>query len=133
LPKQRGNETILLVEDELSYLDIARKMLESLGYRVLAVGLPTEAVRIAGNRPYDIRLLMTDVIMPEMNGRELAKKVASLCPEIGFLFMSGYTSDVIAHHGILEAGVNYIQKPFSLTDLAILVRKTLDGRYLSES
>jgi PAS domain S-box-containing protein len=127
LPDARGDETILLVEDELSYLDIARQMLESLGYRVLAVASPDEAVRIAGEHPGKIQLLMTDVIMPGMNGRVLAQALASLCPGIGHLFMSGYTSDVIAHHGILDAGVNYIQKPFSLPDLAAKVRKALEG------
>jgi len=123
----QGDETILLVEDELSYLDITRQMLESFGYRVLTAAAPGEALRIARDYADEIHLLLTDVIMPEMNGRDLAVEMNVLFPQIKFLFMSGYTSDVIAHHGILDAGVKYIQKPFSLQDLAVKVREALEG------
>ncbi len=126
LPRARGEETVLLVEDEESYLDIVRKMLESLGYQVLAVDKPSKAIQTAEEHSGKIRLLMTDVILPEMNGWELAKALKSLSPKIGLLFMSGYTSDAIANHGILDAGVNYIQKPFSLSDLATKVREVLE-------
>jgi PAS domain S-box-containing protein len=126
LRETRGDETILLVEDEPAYLEIARQMLASFGYQVLAAATPGEAIRIAKEYPAEIQLLMTDLVMPEMNGRELAKTLHRLRPEIRQLFMSGYTSDVIAHHGVLEEGVKYIQKPFSLQDLAAKVREALE-------
>ena len=120
-----GDETILLVEDELSYLEISRQMLEDLGYRVFTASTPGDAIRLAEEHPGGIHLLLTDVILPEMNGRDLAKTLNSQYPEIGILFMSGYTSNVIAHHGVLDAGVNYIQKPLSLQVLAVKVRQAL--------
>jgi len=126
LPKAQKGETILLVEDEPAYLDIAQEMLESFGYQVLVAATPGEALQIAKEQAEAIHLLMTDVIMPGMNGRDLVQKMSDLSPELRHLFMSGYTSDVIAHHGVLDAGVNYIQKPFSLRDLADKVREALD-------
>jgi len=101
-------------------------MLESFGYQVLVAATPGEALQIAKEQAEAIHLLMTDVIMPGMNGRDLVQKMSDLSPELRHLFMSGYTSDVIAHHGVLDAGVNYIQKPFSLRDLADKVREALD-------
>jgi len=122
----RGHETILLVEDEPAILKMTTKMLEKMGYVVLAVCTPGEAIRVARERKGEIHLLMTDVIMPEMNGRDLAKNLLSLYPNLSRLFMSGYTADVIAHHGVLDAGVHFIQKPFSLKDLAAKIRASLD-------
>jgi CheY-like chemotaxis protein len=87
------------------------------GYTVLATGSPTDALRLAGEHPGDIHLLITDVIMPEMNGRILAESLKSKYPDIKCLFMSGYPADIVASQGILDKGVSFIQKPFSVTDL----------------
>jgi CheY-like chemotaxis protein len=122
----RGQETILLVEDEPAILALGRRMLESLGYTVLTASRPGEAIRLAETHPGEIHLLMTDVVMPEMNGRDLAKNLMSLHPTIKRLFMSGYTADVIAHQGVLDAGVHFMQKPFSMRELAAKVRQALD-------
>jgi signal transduction histidine kinase/CheY-like chemotaxis protein len=123
-----GRETILLVEDEPAILNIALLMLEKQGYTVLAASTPGEAIRMAREYPGNIQMLMTDVIMPEMNGRDLAKNILSLYPRVKRLFMSGYTADVIAHHGVLDEGVHFIQKPFSLPTMAAKVRMVLDSR-----
>jgi len=121
-----GGETILLVEDEPMLLEIGKSMLERLGYRVLAAGMPGEAVQAAEAHPDDIHLLMTDVVMPGMNGRELSERLLSLYPNLRCLFMSGYTSEVIAHHGVLDAGVPFIQKPFTLRTLSTKLREMLE-------
>jgi signal transduction histidine kinase/ActR/RegA family two-component response regulator len=125
-PAERGIGTILLVEDESAILQIATMMLTSLGYTVVAAATPGEAIRLAHANERQIDLLMTDVVMPEMNGRDLARNLMSLYPSIKRLFMSGYTADVIAHHGVLDEGVHFIQKPFSMKDLAAAVREALD-------
>jgi CheY-like chemotaxis protein len=122
-----GKETILLVEDESSILRMTRMMLERMGYSVLPAGAPAEAVETARNHKGPIDLLMSDVVMPEMNGRELAGKIVELYPGIRLLFMSGYTADVIAHQGVLEEGVAFIQKPFSMAGLANKLRLVLAG------
>jgi len=119
------NETILLVEDELSILRMTRMMLERMGYTILAAGTPGEAISLAQEHAGEIHMLMTDVVMPEMNGRDLAKTLLSLYPNLKRLFMSGYTANVIAHHGVLDKGVQFIQKPFSKQDLAIKIREVL--------
>jgi PAS domain S-box-containing protein len=121
----RGQETILLVEDELAILNIATIMLENLGYTVIAANSPSEAIRLVTEHVGQIHLLMTDVVMPEMNGRDLANKLLSLYPQMKSLFMSGYTLNVIAHHGVLDEGINFIQKPFSLQDVALKVHEVL--------
>jgi PAS domain S-box-containing protein len=120
-----GPETVLLVEDEPMLLELAQTMLQELGYAVLAAATPGQAIRLAEEHAGEIHLLMTDVVMPEMNGRDLAKRLLSLYPNLKRLFMSGYTANVIAHHGILEEGVHFIQKPFSMKDLATKVREAL--------
>ncbi|MHC1699145.1 MAG: PocR ligand-binding domain-containing protein [Geobacteraceae bacterium] len=125
-PAKRGNETILLVEDEAEILELGKMMLESFGYSVLAAGSPDEAVTLADKNAKEINLLMTDVVMPGMNGRELAKKLEPIIPDLTCLFMSGYTADVIAHRGVLDEGVYFIQKPFSMQKLAGKVREALD-------
>jgi len=127
VPPPRGNETILLTEDEASVLKLTQKLLEAQGYTVLAAHTPAGAVRIAEEYPGEIHLLMTDVVMPEMNGRDLAVRLTALRPKVRHLFMSGYTANVIAHHGVLEEGVHFIQKPFSANDLAAKVRRVLDA------
>lgn len=122
----RGQGTILLVEDEPTFLNMTAKMLEHLGYTVLSAGTPGEAAHIAENRAGDIHLFMTDVIMPGMNGRDLAGNILSLYPNIRLLFMSGYTADIIAHQGVLDEGVHFIQKPFSLSRLADKIREAME-------
>jgi PAS domain S-box-containing protein len=122
----RGQETVLMVEDEPAILDLGKQMLELQGYRVLAAGTPGEAIRLAEEHMGEIHLLMTDVVMPEMNGRDLASKLLSLYPGLKRLFMSGYTADAIAHHGVLDEGIHFIQKPFSFDALVAKVREALD-------
>jgi PAS domain S-box-containing protein len=126
-PAIGGQETILLVEDDPAILHMITIMLEGMGYMVLAANFPDKAIRFAKEHDGEIRLLITDVIMPEMNGRDLAMNLVSLNPRIKCLFMSGYTADIIAHHGVLDAGVSFIQKPFSMQELATTVRKVLDS------
>jgi PAS domain S-box-containing protein len=121
-----GHETVLLVEDEPSILKLATRMLEGEGYTVMAADTPDEAIRLAKEHGGDIHLLMTDVVMPEMNGRDLARKILSLYPDMKSLFMSGYTSNVIAHHGVLDDGVRFIPKPFSKRELTAKLREVLD-------
>ena len=121
----RGQETILVVEDEAANLKLVRRMLVRQGYTVLEAGTPGEAIRIAQEHVGEIHLLMTDVIMPEMNGRDLASLLLSFYPHLKCLFMSGYTADVIANHGVLEEGVSFISKPFSAKGLGDKVRQTL--------
>ena len=123
-----GSETILLVEDEPAILKLGKTILERIGYTVLVAHKPGDAIRLADEYNGQIHLLMTDVVMPDMNGRDLAKHMLSLYPNIKILFMSGYTSNVIAHHGVLDEGVHFIQKPFSLKDLSYKVREALDGK-----
>ena len=127
-PAATGHETILLVEDEPAILRMTTKMLERLGYTVLAANTPGAAIRLAEAHPAVIHLLMTDVVMPEMNGRDLAKNLLSLYPHLKRLFMSGYTADVIAHHGVLDEGVHFIQKPFTMKALADMLRSVLDNQ-----
>jgi PAS domain S-box-containing protein len=122
-----GKETILVVEDEAAILNLARTMLERLGYTVLTAGTPTEARQLAQEQSGRIHLVITDVVMPEMNGRDVTNSLKEYCPHIRCLFMSGYTANVIAHQGVLDEGVNFIQKPFSPRDLARKVREVLDS------
>ena len=124
----RGNgETLLLVEDELTVRKMGRIMLERSGYEVLTAASPSEAFVVAEEHAAKIRLLITDVVMPEMNGKELARKMRDLYPHIEVLFMSGYTANVIARHGVLDDGVNFIQKPFSYKELTGKVHAVLHG------
>ncbi len=126
-PTRSGRETILVVEDESAILRLITRLLKELGYRVLATRTPGEAIRVAREHLGDIHLLLSDVVMPEMNGRDLAKNVLSLYPGVRCLFMSGYTADIIAHHGVLETGVSFIQKPFSAGDLSAKIREVLEN------
>ncbi len=123
-----GTETILLVEDEPAILEMVRIMIRRLGYTVLSAGKPTEAMELARNFTGEIHLLMSDVIMPEMNGRDLARSIASLHPQIRLLFMSGYPANVIARQGVLDEGVHFIQKPFLMKDLATKLREAVADR-----
>ena len=119
-------ETVLLVEDEQVLLEMAKLMLESLGYATLVANTPDEAIRLAEKHTDMIHLLITDVVMPGMNGRDLAKRIQSARPTMKCLFMSGYTANAIAHHGVLDEGIQFIQKPFSRKDLAIKIRAMLE-------
>ncbi len=123
----RGSETILLVEDEESILDLGKTILERLGYQVLAAHSPIEALDWAERHLSPIHLLITDVVMPGMNGKYLKEKLNALHPEMKSIFMSGYTANVIAHHGVLDEGIHFLQKPFSVKLLAEKVRGVLDS------
>jgi len=122
---QGHGEIVLIVEDEAAILRMAGKMLKAQNYTVLEASSPKRAMELAKEHRHEIHLLVTDVVMPEMNGRDLADELLALNPGSKVLFMSGYTADVIAHHGILDAGVNFLQKPFSRGDLAVKVRDAL--------
>ncbi|NUN98436.1 MAG: response regulator, partial [Candidatus Omnitrophica bacterium] len=126
-PPRGGTETILLVEDEPAILLIGRRILEEFGYTVLVASCPGEALELAANHPGEIHLLITDVVMPEMDGRELGNRLHAVRPSMKLLFMSGYTANIIAHRGILEAGIRFIPKPFNITDLGKKVREALDS------
>ncbi|MBW7865219.1 MAG: PAS domain S-box protein [Candidatus Hydrogenedentes bacterium] len=122
-----GVETILMVEDEESLLALAQRVLSRLGYTVLAANSPGQALELAAGHPGQIHLLATDVVMPEMSGRELLHRLLPLRPGIRSLFMSGYTANAIAHHGVLDKGVHFLQKPFTIQLFAQKVREVLDG------
>ena len=121
-----GTETILLVEDDEAILNLSKIILEKLGYTVLAAETPVLALHLAGKHPGELHLLITDVVMPKMNGRALAEQLGATRPNLKCLYMSGYTADVITHRGILNGGVDFIQKPFSSDELAAKVRQVLD-------
>ncbi len=122
-----GEETILLVEDEPAILKMTTKMLEKKGYTVLAADSSEAAKSLAAAHHDQFQLMIVDVIMPNINGRELAQQILVMNPQIKVLYMSGYTADVIAKRGILEQGVDFIQKPFSINELAQKVREVLDN------
>ncbi|HYL82326.1 MAG TPA: response regulator, partial [Candidatus Acidoferrum sp.] len=125
---RRGRETILLVEDEEAVRRITRLALETHGYTVLEAGGGREAIGIAGGGRSPMDLLVTDVVMPEMSGRELAELLRVHCPGLKVLFMSGYTDDAMLRYGVSEAAAAFLQKPFSPLALARKVREVLDGR-----
>jgi PAS domain S-box-containing protein len=127
-PIVRGHETILLVEDESALLNMITTVLENFGYRVLPANSSAEAIRLAGKHAGEIQLLLSNVIMPEMNGRELSEKLHSAYPALKCLFISGYAGDSISQIGMLDAEAHFIQKPFSSSGLAAKVRKVLDAK-----
>ena len=121
-----GTETILLVEDEANLRYLARQFLEKQGYRVIEAADGAVAMQIAVAHEGVIQLLLTDVIMPGMNGRELAQRISEIRPHTKVLYMSGYTENVIGRNGTLDAGIHLLQKPFTLRDLKNAVREVLD-------
>jgi len=129
----KGWETVLLVEDEPPLRAIVREVLAQHGYRVIEAGDASEAIEIAGRDPEPIHLLLTDVVMPGMNGRVLAQTLLAGRPGLRVLYMSGYTDDVIARHGVLEPGFLLIAKPFTALGLLGRVREALEEAGTGES
>jgi DNA-binding response OmpR family regulator len=126
VPTGQG-ETILLVEDEKSIRVPCSLFLDALGYHVLLAETPGDALKMADGHPGDIHLLLTDVIMPGMDGLQLAKRLRAARSGLRVLLMSGYTADVMAQRGVLEQGMSFIAKPFMRDDLARKVREVLEG------
>ena len=122
-----GSETVLLVEDEEQILNLSRRILQKQGYTVLAGATPEAALTLADQHAGLIHLLITDVVMPGMNGKQLVERLQASHPDLKCLFMSGYTADAIAHHGVLDAGVAFLQKPFTVQSLAVKVREVLEA------
>ncbi|HKW91896.1 MAG TPA: response regulator, partial [Methylomirabilota bacterium] len=120
-------ETILLVEDAQRVRAVVREILEMSGYVVLEARHGAEALEISHRHTGQIHLLVTDVVMPQMSGRELAQRLATLRPELKVLYMSGYTDDAIVRHGVLASGIAFLSKPFTPDALALKVREVLDG------
>jgi CheY-like chemotaxis protein len=128
-----GSETILVVEDEEVVRGLTREILEGAGYRVLEAGGGAEALRLCEENDEPIDLLLTDVVMPETSGREVAEQLTLLRPNISVLFMSGYTDAAIVHHGILDSTVEFIQKPFNPRALVEKVREVLDMKLVASA
>jgi len=126
-PLSSGSETILLVEDEDVVRCLARTILENAGYHVLEASRGREAIRLWQELEQPIDLLLTDVVMPEASGKEVADRLREMQPALKVLFMSGYTDEAIVHHGVLDADVEFIQKPFTPAGLAGRVREVLDS------
>jgi len=120
-------EMVLVVEDEHAILLMIKRMLEGLGYHVLTATSASEALRLVDERTVEIHALLADVVMPEMNGPELAGRLAKVAPGLKRLFMSSYTADVISQHGVINEGLAFLSKPFSREDLATKLRQVLDG------
>jgi CheY-like chemotaxis protein len=126
-PAGRGTETILLVEDESEVRSLAGEILQASGYTVLQAGNAAEALEVSKRHQGTIDLLVTDVVMPQMSGRELAERLVALGPTMKVLYMSGYTDDAIVHHGILDPGIVLLQKPFAPDTLVKQIRSVLDS------
>ena len=124
---QRGTETILLVEDDEQLRLLSSSVLAHCGYNVLVASTPEEALAICRSASHDIRLLVTDVVMPRMNGRQLAEQVQRIRPGMRVLYISGYTSDAIVHYGVLDPGLWFLPKPYTLSSLIAKVRQVLDS------
>ena len=120
-----GDETILLVEDSAEIRDLARQLLHKQGYTVLEAQNCQEGLQVAADFPGTIHLLLTDVVLPDKSGKVLAEELAKSRPGLKTLYMSGYTDNAIAHHGVLDPGIAFLQKPFNPTALARQVRAAL--------
>ena len=123
----KGTEMVLLVEDEHQVRAILKEMLEAQGYQVLTASNGEEALSISEDLKRDIKLMITDVVMPQMSGRVLAERVLELRPNLPVLYMSGYTDDAIVRHGLLDHKLHFIQKPFDSANVARKVREVLDS------
>jgi CheY-like chemotaxis protein len=126
-----GSETVLVVEDEEEVRKVAARILRGQGYKVLEASNGADTLMICKEQKEPIHLILTDVVMPKMSGCELAKCISSIRPEIKVLYMSGYTDNAITHNGILEEGMKYIQKPFTMGALVGKVREVLDNKDVS--
>jgi CheY-like chemotaxis protein len=124
----RGTETVLVVEDEDAVRRIVKIALESAGYQVIEARSGSEALEVVRRHAGAIHLVVTDVVMPEMSGRELAERIVKDHPGVRILYMSGYTDDAVVRHGIVESGVAFLQKPFTPLALARKVREVLNGK-----
>jgi CheY-like chemotaxis protein len=124
----RGTETVLIAEDEPDLRELARIFLEGYGYKVLTAASAEQAIQAADAFAGRIHLLLTDVIMPGMSGRQLAESILRRRPQTMIMYMTGYTDDMVVQHKVLEPGVQLLQKPFTKFDLARKVRSTLDGK-----
>ncbi len=124
---QRGTETILLVEDDAQLRALTSSVLSHCGYNVLVASAPEEGLAICKSTSHEIRLLVTDVVMPRMNGRQLAEQAQQIRPRIRVLYISGYTNDAIAHYGVLDPGLWFLPKPYALSSLIAKVREVLDS------
>jgi CheY-like chemotaxis protein len=123
-----GTETILIAEDEPDLRELTRIFLEDYGYKVIEAGSAEQAIQTAELYGEPIHLLLTDVIMPGMSGRQLAERILSRRPQTKIVYMTGYTDDMVVQHKVLEPGVKLLPKPFTKADLALKVRSTLDGK-----
>jgi CheY-like chemotaxis protein len=124
-----GSELVLVVEDEDAVRNMLRDSLKSFGYDVLVAGNGNEAIELCMQRGLEaVRLLITDVVMPHMSGKELADRLTAIYPEMRVLYMSGYTNNAIVHHGVLDKGIQFMEKPFSPRALGVKVREILDLR-----
>lgn len=121
----RGTETVLLVEDDAGVRRVATEALKRLGYRVLPGATATEAISLAESFDGPIDLVLTDVVMPDLNGRVLGERIQRLRPQVKVLYMSGYAPETIERHGLLGPGFIFIEKPFTLEELARKVRRVL--------
>jgi PAS domain S-box-containing protein len=126
-PVRRGSETILLVEDDPQLRQLSSSVLARCGYKMLVAATPEEGLDICKANHRQIRLLVTDVVMPHINGRELAEQILKICPNLRVLYISGYTGNAIVHYGVLEEGIWFLPKPFTLSALVAKVREVLDA------
>lgn len=124
----KGDELVLVAEDEESVRNLTRRVLEEAGFRVLAAANGAQALEIARTCGEPVKLLLTDVVMPGMSGKELASRLSSSNADMKVLYMSGYTDNAIVHHGVLDPGTHVLAKPFAATDLLRMVRLVLDGK-----
>ena len=123
----RGSETVLVVEDEKAVRELTKRVLSSAGYTALVAANGGEALLECERSGGRIALVLTDVVMPLMSGKDLATRLATICPALKVLYMSGYTDNAIVHHGVLEPGTEFIEKPFAAAELLRKVRAVLDS------
>jgi two-component system cell cycle sensor histidine kinase/response regulator CckA len=128
-PQRRvaGTETVLVVEDEEALREVVRRTIDRAGYKVLTASGGDEAFETSAAHPGEIHLLVTDIVMPQMSGRVLAERLVEIRPKLRVLFMSGYIDSAIDHHGVLDAGTRFLDKPFTSADLMRKVREVLDA------